>query len=169
MDMKKINAGKLRAIGYDARERLLRGTPVLCAEDDVYTNHIHADDLARACVAALWRGKPQRIVHRTPADKMAALRQLVIDPSLVGSVAYSARRAVIAAQAVPVFALAPILTLWLGYGAPSKVVMVALVVYFPVASVLFDALMRPPAALDDLADHLEAHLDVDGLLAVAHA
>jgi nucleoside-diphosphate-sugar epimerase len=36
---------------------------VLRREDDVYTNHIHADDLARACVAALFRGKPQRIVH----------------------------------------------------------------------------------------------------------
>ena len=33
------------------------------AEDDVYTNHIHADDLARACVAALYRGLPQRVVH----------------------------------------------------------------------------------------------------------
>ena len=41
--------------------RLLKGTPVLRREDDVYTNHIHADDLARACIAALWRGKPQRI------------------------------------------------------------------------------------------------------------
>jgi nucleoside-diphosphate-sugar epimerase len=36
---------------------------VLRAEDDVYTNHIHADDLARACVAALHRGLPQRVVH----------------------------------------------------------------------------------------------------------
>jgi nucleoside-diphosphate-sugar epimerase len=45
------------------RERLARGTPVLRAEDDVYTNHIHADDLARACIAALHRGLPQRIVH----------------------------------------------------------------------------------------------------------
>ncbi len=45
------------------RERLLRGTPVLVREDDVYTNHIHADDLARACLAALWRGKPQRMVN----------------------------------------------------------------------------------------------------------
>ncbi|MGJ7553691.1 NAD-dependent epimerase/dehydratase family protein [Variovorax sp. RB3P1] len=45
------------------RARLLRGTPVLRREDDVYTNHIHADDLARTCVAALFRGKPQRIVH----------------------------------------------------------------------------------------------------------
>lgn len=40
--------------------RLRRGTPVLEAQDDVYTNHIHADDLARACTAALWRGLPQR-------------------------------------------------------------------------------------------------------------
>ncbi|GAB4208783.1 MAG: NAD-binding protein [Tibeticola sp.] len=45
------------------RERLLRGTPVLVAEDDVFTNHIHADDLARACVLALWRGRAQRVVH----------------------------------------------------------------------------------------------------------
>jgi nucleoside-diphosphate-sugar epimerase len=49
--------------GGTPRGRLLKGTPVLRAEDDVYTNHIHADDLARACVAALWRGKPQRITH----------------------------------------------------------------------------------------------------------
>jgi nucleoside-diphosphate-sugar epimerase len=46
-----------------ARERLLRGTPVLEAGDDVYTNHIHADDLARAVIAALWRGAPQRIYN----------------------------------------------------------------------------------------------------------
>ena len=45
------------------RGRLQRGTPVLRREDDVYTSHIHADDLARACVAALFRGRPQRIVH----------------------------------------------------------------------------------------------------------
>lgn len=49
--------------GGDPRERLLRGTPVLSPSDDVYTNHIHADDLARACVAALQRGKPQRAVN----------------------------------------------------------------------------------------------------------
>jgi nucleoside-diphosphate-sugar epimerase len=49
--------------GGTPRGRLLKGTPVLRQEDDVYTNHIHADDLARACLAALWRGKPQRITH----------------------------------------------------------------------------------------------------------
>ena len=43
--------------------RLRRGTPVLDAQDDVYTNHIHADDLARACTAALWRGAAQRVYH----------------------------------------------------------------------------------------------------------
>jgi nucleoside-diphosphate-sugar epimerase len=45
------------------RERLLRGTPVLRQEDDVYTNHIHADDLARACAKALWWRAPQRVLH----------------------------------------------------------------------------------------------------------
>ena len=49
--------------GGHPRERLQRGSPVLVAEDDVYTNHIHADDLARACVAALWHGAPQRTYH----------------------------------------------------------------------------------------------------------
>ncbi len=49
--------------GGTPRARLLKGTPVLVAKEDVYTNHIHANDLARACVAALWRGKPQRVVN----------------------------------------------------------------------------------------------------------
>jgi putative hydroxymethylpyrimidine transport system permease protein len=60
------------------------------------------------------------------------------------------------AQAIPVFALAPILTLWLGFGAGSKIVMVMLVIYFPVASTFFDALMRLPAALGDLARNMQA-------------
>ena len=49
--------------GGDPRVRVARGTPVLAAADDVFTNHIHADDLARACVAALMRGAPQRVLH----------------------------------------------------------------------------------------------------------
>jgi nucleoside-diphosphate-sugar epimerase len=49
--------------GGDPRERIARGTPVLHAEEDVFTNHIHADDLARTCVAALLRGAPQRVYH----------------------------------------------------------------------------------------------------------
>ena len=56
--------------GGHPRERLARGTPVLAADDDVYTNHIHADDLARACVAALARGAPQRIYHASDETEM---------------------------------------------------------------------------------------------------
>lgn len=44
-------------------DRLLKAMPVLRPEDDVYTNHIHADDLARACMLALWRARPQRVYH----------------------------------------------------------------------------------------------------------
>lgn len=49
--------------GGTPRERLLRGTPVLRREDDVHTNHIHADDLACACVRALWRAPVQRVFN----------------------------------------------------------------------------------------------------------
>jgi nucleoside-diphosphate-sugar epimerase len=67
----RVRSSILRIPGIYARDRdggtpharLLKGTPVLQAQDDVYTNHIHADDLARACVAALWRGAPQRIYN----------------------------------------------------------------------------------------------------------
>lgn len=49
--------------GGTPRARLLKGTAVLLREDDVFTNHIHADDLARACCLALWRGAAQRIYN----------------------------------------------------------------------------------------------------------
>lgn len=49
--------------GSTPRDRLLRKMPVLRAEEDVYTNHIHADDLARACVLALWRAQPMRVYN----------------------------------------------------------------------------------------------------------
>ncbi len=49
--------------GGTPKERLQRATPVLQPSDDVYTNHIHADDLARATVLSLWRGRPLRVVN----------------------------------------------------------------------------------------------------------
>jgi nucleoside-diphosphate-sugar epimerase len=60
-----VRVSILRAPGIYARERLSlarleRGDPVLAAEDDVFTNHIHADDLARAACLALFRGRPGR-------------------------------------------------------------------------------------------------------------
>lgn len=59
-------------------------------------------------------------------------------------------------QAVPVFALAPILTLWLGYGLWSKVAMALLIIYFPVTSAFFDALMRTPQGWLDMAQVMGA-------------
>ncbi len=50
--------------------RLAKGTPVLAAADDVFTNHIHADDLARACHLALWRGRPQRVYHASDDSQL---------------------------------------------------------------------------------------------------
>jgi nucleoside-diphosphate-sugar epimerase len=51
-------------------ERLHQGSPALAAADDVYTNHIHADDLARIIVAALHHGAPQRIYHAVDDSEM---------------------------------------------------------------------------------------------------
>ncbi|KNG93279.1 ABC transporter permease [Pseudaestuariivita atlantica] len=53
-------------------------------------------------------------------------------------------------QAVPVFALAPILTLWFGYGIASKIVMAILIIYFPVTAAVFDGLRATPAGVVDL-------------------
>ena len=60
-------------------------------------------------------------------------------------------------QALPVFALAPILTLWLGYGLWSKVAMAVLIIYFPVTSAFFDGLMRTPQGYLDLARTMQAN------------
>lgn len=51
-------------------ERIKRGTPALVASDDSYTNHIHADDLARLAWAALFRGRSQRIYHAVDAHPL---------------------------------------------------------------------------------------------------
>ena len=58
----------LRVPGIYARDRLPlarleQGTPALVAQDDVFTNHIHADDLARIVALALYRGLPGRIYN----------------------------------------------------------------------------------------------------------
>ncbi|BEV16657.1 sugar nucleotide-binding protein [Herbaspirillum sp. DW155] len=44
-------------------ERLHKGLPALMAQEDVHTNHIHADDLARICLAAMRLGAPNRVYH----------------------------------------------------------------------------------------------------------
>lgn len=61
--------------------RLSRRTPALVPQDDVYTNHIHAHDLARAMIVALFRGRPQRVVHASDDSelRMADYFDLVAD------------------------------------------------------------------------------------------
>jgi len=51
-------------------DRLKQGTPTLLPEDDVFTNHVHATDLARAAVAALFRGRPNRAYNVTDDAEM---------------------------------------------------------------------------------------------------
>jgi putative hydroxymethylpyrimidine transport system permease protein len=54
-------------------------------------------------------------------------------------------------QAIPVFALAPILVLWLGYGMASKVAMAVLIIFFPVASSFYHGMRRTDPELLELA------------------
>jgi putative hydroxymethylpyrimidine transport system permease protein len=59
-------------------------------------------------------------------------------------------------QAVPVFALAPLLVLWLGYGMASKVAMATLIIYFPVTTAFHDGLRRTDRGWLDLARTMNA-------------
>jgi len=55
----------------------------------------------------------------------------------------------VVSQAIPVFAIAPLLVMWLGYGIASKIAMAALIIYFPVTASFLDGLRRTdPGWLD---------------------
>ncbi|WP_394246897.1 ABC transporter permease [Vibrio profundi] len=62
----------------------------------------------------------------------------------------------IASQAIPVFAIAPVLMLWLGYGIASKVVMAALIIFFPVTTCCYDGLRNTPTGYLDLVKTMGA-------------
>jgi putative hydroxymethylpyrimidine transport system permease protein len=63
----------------------------------------------------------------------------------------------VASQAIPVFALAPLLVLWLGFGLASKIAMASLIIFFPVTASLNDGLRRTPPAWSDLAATMNAN------------
>lgn len=65
---------------------------------------------------------------------------------------------VLVLQAFPVFVLAPLLVLWFGFGLTSKVVMTALIIFFPVASSFADGLRRIPQELLDATALTEASM-----------
>ncbi len=57
----------------------------------------------------------------------------------------------VVAQALPVFAIAPLLVVWFGFGIASKLAMAGLIIFFPVSTSLFEGLRRTDEGLIDLA------------------
>ena len=106
------------------------------------------------------------ISEHTMVTAMEVLIGLVLGTTLgAGTALYlmissTARRFVmpilVLSQAVPVFALAPMLTLWLGYGLSSKIAMTILIIYFPVTSTFYDGLRGTPTGFLDLAESMRA-------------
>lgn len=74
---------------------------------------------------------------------------LVVASPRVGALAWPV---LLVLQALPVFAIAPLLVLWFGFGMASKVVMAALVLFFPVASAFADGLRRTERDLVEAAE-----------------
>lgn len=62
----------------------------------------------------------------------------------------------VVSQAIPVFALAPLLVLWMGYGLASKVAMATLIIYFPVTATFYDGLRRTEPGWIELARTMSA-------------
>jgi len=63
----------------------------------------------------------------------------------------------IISQAIPTFAIAPLLVLWLGYGLTSKIMTAVLIIFFPICSALYDGLRNVPHAWLDLAKTMQAN------------
>ncbi|NBS12621.1 MAG: ABC transporter permease [Gammaproteobacteria bacterium] len=63
----------------------------------------------------------------------------------------------VVSQALPVFALAPILMLWLGYGFASKLAMTTLIVFFPVTAATLSGFRALPASWSDTLKTLRGH------------
>ncbi|HEX5364898.1 MAG TPA: SDR family oxidoreductase [Gallionella sp.] len=71
----RVRASILRVPGIYAAdrlplERLRANTPAIVTAEDGYTNHIHADDLARIAIAALHRGKANRVYHASDDSEL---------------------------------------------------------------------------------------------------
>lgn len=114
-----------------------------------------------AAVAEAWWANRALIAEHTWVTTIEVILGLVVGAvlgiatalTLAASPAARAtvRPILVFTQALPVFALAPILTLWFGFGLGSKIAMAVLIIYFPVTSSFFDGLMRTPSGFLDLA------------------
>ena len=63
----------------------------------------------------------------------------------------------IMSQAIPIFALAPVLVIWLGYGLASKIITTAIMIFFPIASAFYDGLRKTPIEWMNLAQTMNSH------------
>lgn len=120
-----------------------------------------------ALVAETWWQNRAVIAEHTLTTALEVLIGLAIGSALgiVTAIQLATSRAarvlvqplLVFTQALPVFALAPILTLWLGFGLWSKIAMAVLIIYFPITSSFFDGLMRTPQGYLDLARAMQAN------------
>ena len=62
----------------------------------------------------------------------------------------------VVSQAIPTFAIAPIIVLWLGFGMSSKIAVTILMVFFPITSNFFDGLRKTPREYLELAHTMQA-------------
>lgn len=69
-DLTIVRVPGIYAAGRLPVARLEKRIPALLAEEDVYTNHIHAEDLARILCLALFRGRSQRVYHAVDGSEM---------------------------------------------------------------------------------------------------
>ncbi|HEY0276504.1 MAG TPA: ABC transporter permease [Paenirhodobacter sp.] len=113
-----------------------------------------------AVAGALWRSRADLLAAglRTGAEILAGFGLGAVLGCLVALLIASGPRfgaalrpILLISQTIPIFALAPILTLWLGYGIAPKIAVTVLITFFPVTSAFLDGLERTPAAYLDLA------------------
>jgi putative hydroxymethylpyrimidine transport system permease protein len=119
-----------------------------------------------AAVAEAWVGRWETLLEHGAMTASEILMGLgigsVLGMSSALTMAYfrPARRwlmpVLVVSQAVPVFALAPLLVLWLGYGMASKVAMATLIIYFPVTAAFYDGLRRTNPGWLDMARTMNA-------------
>lgn len=111
----------------------------------------HRDILARASLRTL--------TEIAAGFALGAVAGCALALSMAASARLAAvlRPVLLVSQMIPIFALAPILTLWLGYGMAPKIVVSALICFFPVASAFLDGLERAAATHADLAQTMGAN------------
>ncbi|MCP5372746.1 MAG: ABC transporter permease [Hyphomicrobiales bacterium] len=119
-----------------------------------------------ARVAVAWWARAGIILGHAGLTLAEILMGLVLGAALGGAGAIAlaffrpARRwllpVLVISQAIPVFALAPLLVLWLGYGMASKVAMATLIIFFPVTAAFHDGLRRTDAEWLDIARVMDA-------------